>query len=84
MIAHPVSTTVNVEGVGDTKIVLDGGALLNWFVPMATHLPAEAPAALDELAHGNPTRIAKQWAMAWVNPGKVGFMGWGRIWPILF
>lgn len=75
--AHPVTTTVNVEGVGDTKIVLDGGALLNWFVPMATHFPAEMPAAIDELAHGNPTRIAKQWAMAWVNPAKVGVMGWG-------
>lgn len=75
--AHPVSTTVNVEGVGDTQVVLDGGALLNWFVPMATHFPAEMPAAIDELAHGNPTRVAKQWTMAWVNPGKVGLMGWG-------
>jgi pimeloyl-ACP methyl ester carboxylesterase len=75
--AHPVTTTVNVEGVGDTKIVLDGGALLNWMVPLGTHFPAELPAAIDELAHGNPTRIAKQWAMAWVNPGKVGMMGWG-------
>ncbi len=75
--AHPVTTTVNVEGVGDTKVVLDGGALLNWMVPMGTHFPAELPAAIDELARGNPTRIAKQWAMAWVNPGKVGLMGWG-------
>jgi len=75
--AHPVTTTVTIEGVGDTKIVLDGGALLNWMVPMGTHFPAEMPAAIDELAHGNPTRIAKQWAMAWVNPAKVGLMGWG-------
>lgn len=75
--AHPVTTTVNVEGVGDTKVVLDGGALLNWMVPVGTHLPAELPAAIDELAHGNPTRVAKQWAMAWTNPSKVGRMGWG-------
>ncbi|MDT5139913.1 MAG: hypothetical protein QOD58_4175 [Mycobacterium sp.] len=75
--AHPVTTTVNVEGVGDTKVVLDGGALLNWIVPMGTHFPAEMPAAIDELAHGNPTRIAKQWALAWVSPDKVGLMGWG-------
>lgn len=75
--AHPVTATVNVEGVGDTKIVLDGGVLLNWMVPMGTHFPAELPAAIDELVHGNPTRIAKQWAMAWVNPAKVGVMGWG-------
>ncbi|OBK26615.1 hydrolase [Mycobacterium asiaticum] len=75
--AHPVTTTVNVEGVGDTKIVLDGGALLNWMVPLETHFPAEMPGAIDELAHGNPTRIAKQWSMAWTNPAKVGAMGWG-------
>lgn len=75
--AHPVTTTVNVEGVGDTKVVLDGGALLNWMVPLGTHFPAEMPAAIDELAHGNPARIAKQWTMAWSNPGKVGLMGWG-------
>nr|WP_082993909.1 alpha/beta fold hydrolase [Mycobacterium gordonae] len=75
--AHPVTTTVDVEGVGATKVVLDGGALLNWMVPMGTHFPAEMPAGIDELAHGNPKRIARQWAMAWANPGKVGIMGWG-------
>lgn len=75
--AHPVTTTVNVEGAGEVKVVLDGGALLNWMVPVGTHLPTEMPAGIDELAHGNPARIARQWAMAWANPGKVGVMGWG-------
>ncbi|WP_236969065.1 alpha/beta fold hydrolase [Mycobacterium kansasii] len=75
--AHPVTTTVKVEGAGDTQVVLDGGALLNWMVPLGTHFPAEVPAAIDELAHGNPARIAQRWASAWVNPGKAGLMGWG-------
>lgn len=75
--ANPVTATVKAEGAGDTNVVLDGGALLNWMVPLGTHFPAEVPAAIDELAHGNPARIAQRWASAWVNPGKVGLMGWG-------
>ena len=75
--AHPVRTTVNVPGVGDTTVVLDGGALLNWFTTMATHFPDDAPAAMDDLAHGNAQRVAQQWASAWVNPSRVGIMGWG-------
>jgi pimeloyl-ACP methyl ester carboxylesterase len=59
--AHPVTTTVKVDGVGDTKVVIDGGAMFSgWLVPLGTHFPAEVPAAIDELAHGNPTRIAQR------------------------
>lgn len=75
--ANPVTATVHAEGAGDTNVVLDGGALLNWMVPLGTHFPAEMPAAIDELVHGNPARIAQRWASAWENPGRVGLMGWG-------
>ncbi len=76
--AHPVTTTVKVEGVGDTKVVIDGGALFSgWMVPLGTHFPAEVPAAIDELAHGNPTRIAQRLANTYANPNAVGMMGWG-------
>ena len=75
--ANPVTTTVDAPGVGQTTVVIDGGALLSWFVPVATHLPADFPAAIDELANGNPDLIAGQWAMAWTDPEKVGFMAWG-------
>jgi pimeloyl-ACP methyl ester carboxylesterase len=75
--AHPVTTTVNMPDVGDTKVVLDGGVLLNWFTTLATHFPAEFPAALDELAHGNAQRVAQRWASAWVDPHRVGMFGWG-------
>jgi hypothetical protein len=60
--AKPITTTVNVEGVGETKVVVDGGMLLNWFVPVATHLPEEFPSTVDELAHGNAQPIASRWA----------------------
>ena len=76
--AHPATATVKVEGVGGTKVVIDGGALFsNWLVPLATHFPAEVPAAIDELAHGNPTRIAQRLANAYANPHAVGVMAWG-------
>ncbi|WP_239655083.1 alpha/beta hydrolase [Mycobacterium riyadhense] len=75
--AHPATTTVNVEGVGETKVVIDGGTLLNWMVTLGTHFPAELPAAIDELAHGNPARVAQRWAWVWTTPSRVGMMGWG-------
>ncbi|WP_042432340.1 alpha/beta fold hydrolase [Streptacidiphilus anmyonensis] len=59
--AHPVTTTVTVPGAGPVKVVLDGGALVNWMV-RASHTPADFPMAVDELAHGNPQLVAEQWA----------------------
>ncbi|MET9211202.1 MULTISPECIES: alpha/beta hydrolase [unclassified Nocardia] len=75
--ANPLTATVDVPGVGPTTVVVDGGMLLNWFVPVATHLPVDFPAAIDELVHGNPDLVASQWAAAWTNPDKVGFLAWG-------
>jgi pimeloyl-ACP methyl ester carboxylesterase len=76
--AHPVTTTINVPDVGDTKVVLDGGALLDWFSHYGTHLPTEFPAAVDELAHGNPQRIALRYALASVQPADTpSIFGWG-------
>jgi hypothetical protein len=37
--AHPVTATVTVPQVGDTTVVFDGGALLDWFATMATKSP---------------------------------------------
>ncbi|MGW2663917.1 alpha/beta hydrolase [Nocardia tengchongensis] len=69
---NPVTTTV-----GDTKVVIDGGSLLAWFVPVATHLPADFPYAIDELAHGNPQPVAAQMAMAFATPAPVSVFAWG-------
>jgi pimeloyl-ACP methyl ester carboxylesterase len=68
--ARPVTTYATVPQVGKVKVVLDGGALLNWLV-RASHAPDDFPLAVDELAHGHPERIAEQWASAWI-PGSQG------------
>ncbi|WP_411103243.1 alpha/beta fold hydrolase [Streptomyces sp. cmx-4-9] len=75
--ARPVTTTVTVPGHADpVKVVLDGGALVNWLTS-ATHLAAGVPRSLDELAHGKPQRIAEQWAGGKVSPQAIGRIAHG-------
>lgn len=70
--AKPVTTTVKVPGRAQpVKVVLDGGTLVNWMTS-ATHVAAGVPRSLDELAHGNPRRIAEQWAGAKFSPQAIG------------
>ncbi|MEU6236903.1 alpha/beta fold hydrolase [Kitasatospora sp. NPDC047058] len=56
--AHPLTLTARPPAGGDpVKVVLDGGALVNLLVANAVQA-VDVPAALDELAHGNPERFA--------------------------
>ncbi|RAG86442.1 alpha/beta hydrolase [Streptacidiphilus pinicola] len=74
--AHPETTRVTVPGVaGLVKVVLDGGALMNWMI-RASHTPADFPMAVDELAHGNPRLVAEQWASTRL-PGHEGIFAHG-------
>ncbi|MFD5324952.1 alpha/beta fold hydrolase [Streptomyces sp. NPDC127092] len=59
--AKPLRLTVRPPGGGDpVKVVLDGGTLVNLLVADGRALPAaDVPAALDELARGNPERLAR-------------------------
>ncbi|WP_245985118.1 alpha/beta fold hydrolase [Streptomyces tateyamensis] len=75
--ARPVTTTVTVPGHPDpVKVVLDGGVLVNWLLA-ATHLAAGVPRSIDELAHGNPQRIAEQWAGGKLSPQAFGRLAHG-------
>ncbi|WP_079153983.1 alpha/beta fold hydrolase [Streptomyces subrutilus] len=80
--AEPVTTTVTLPG-GDkpVKVVLDGGALVNWLVS-ATHVATQVPAALDELAHGKPQRIAQQWAGGKLSPQAIGRVAHGLVYGV--
>ncbi|KKZ72588.1 alpha/beta fold hydrolase [Streptomyces showdoensis] len=59
--ANPLRLTVQPPGGGGpVKVVLDGGTLVNLLVSDGGALPSvDVPAALDELAHGNPERFAR-------------------------
>lgn len=59
--AHPLTLTVPPPGGADpVKVVLDGGALVNLLVGDGAVMRAvDVPAALDELARGNPARFAR-------------------------
>ncbi|MGW2787262.1 alpha/beta fold hydrolase [Streptomyces populi] len=56
---RPLTVTARPPSGGTpVEVVLDGGALVNLLV--ANAVPAvDVPAALDELAHGNPERFAR-------------------------
>ncbi|MFF2502753.1 alpha/beta fold hydrolase [Streptomyces sp. NPDC058067] len=75
--ARPVTTTVTVPGRPEAvQVVLDGGLLVNWLT-FASHLAAGVPRSIDELAHGNPQRIAQQWAGGKLSPQAVGRVSHG-------
>jgi pimeloyl-ACP methyl ester carboxylesterase len=75
--ARPLTTHVTVPGrATPVKVVLDGGVLVNWLTS-ATHLAAGVPRSIDELAHGNPRRIAEQWAGGKTSPQAVGRVSHG-------
>ncbi|MFE2547180.1 alpha/beta fold hydrolase [Streptomyces sp. NPDC059355] len=80
--AKPVTTTVTLPGSDKpVKVVLDGGALLNWMTS-ATHVAPQVPIALDELAHGKPQRIAQQWAGGKLSPQAMGRVAHGLVYGV--
>ncbi|MET9883191.1 alpha/beta hydrolase [Streptomyces sp. NPDC006430] len=80
--AKPVTTTVTLPGnPKPVKVVLDGGALVNWMTS-ATHVAPQVPRALDELAHGKPQRIARQWAGGKLSPQAHGRVAHGLAYGI--
>ncbi|MET8096554.1 alpha/beta fold hydrolase [Streptomyces sp. NPDC005236] len=75
--AHPVTTTVTVAGrPGPVKVTIDGGVLVTWLTS-ATHVAEGVPRSIDELAHGNPQRVAEQWAGGKLSPQAIGRIAHG-------
>lgn len=80
--AKPVTTTVTLPDTHrKVKVVLDGVALVNWLTS-ATHVAAQVPRALDELAHGRPQRIAEQWSVGKYAPQAVGRLSHGLVYGV--
>jgi pimeloyl-ACP methyl ester carboxylesterase len=75
--AHPLTVTSHyTEGGPPVQVVLDGGALVNWFIAGGRATFAAAPSAIHELANGNPAQIAASRA-ALANPARESTQGYG-------
>ncbi|MET9959960.1 alpha/beta fold hydrolase [Streptomyces sp. NPDC006326] len=80
--AKPVTTTVTLpDSDKQVKVVLDGAALVTWLTS-ATHVAPQVPAALDELAHGKPQRIARQYAGGKYSPQAIGRTSHGLVYGV--
>ncbi|MEU9148916.1 alpha/beta fold hydrolase [Streptomyces sp. NPDC048349] len=80
--AKPVTTTITLpDDDKQVKVVLDGGALVNWMTS-ATHVATQVPAALDELANGKPQRIAQHWAGGKLSPQAMGRIAHGLVYGV--
>jgi pimeloyl-ACP methyl ester carboxylesterase len=70
--SRPVTTRVRPAAGGPpVKVVLDGGALVNWLVDMALFPPMypKLPNWIDQLAAGRARNIAASWASVSKQPG---------------
>ncbi|MFE6843615.1 alpha/beta fold hydrolase [Streptomyces sp. NPDC057686] len=78
--ANPVETSVKLPtSETPVKVVLDGGALVNWMVRLISNGQdgSEAPYAIDQLAKDHPETVARQWASYWVAPEFYGKFSYG-------
>jgi pimeloyl-ACP methyl ester carboxylesterase len=75
--ANPLTTTSTYTPDGPpVTVMLDGGALVNWFVAGGRSLFAAAPSAIQELVNGDPVQIAANRA-AIANPATESTQGYG-------
>ena len=75
--ANPITITSEyTPGGPPVQVVLDGGALVNWFVAGGRSLFPSVPSAIQELVNGNPVQIAANRA-ALANPATESTQGYG-------
>src|SRR4029078_7289393 len=79
----PETVSVSVPGVsGPVKVMISGGMLVQWAVSPGTHTAAGVPAAIDALAHGDPTPVATTWAGPRLNPASIGVLSNGLFYGV--
>lgn len=76
--ASPLTTTVNDPSGNPVTVVIDGGHLVNWLaaVQQPGIAPSEIPAAIQALANGDPSTIARSRAF-FADPLGNGIFGHG-------
>ena len=83
--ATPLTTTVTIPGTEmRTRVVLDGGAILNWIgsLPDPVVPIPSVPEAISQLVNGRPTQIAEARAVA-AHPGAIGASGYGLLYGVI-
>ena len=83
--ANPLTTTGTYSPkVPPFKVVLDGGALVNWLgsVPDPVVAIPSIPSAIAELVQGKPRQIANSRA-ALADPAAIGAVGWGLFYSVV-
>ena len=83
--ANPLSMTVKIAGTDTTtKVVLDGGAVVNWLGSLPDPLTplTSVPAAIHALTEGKPTQIAEARALA-AHPAGIGAAGLGLMYSVI-
>ena len=82
--SNPVTTSVTIAGQPPTKVVIDGGALVNWLVNMsfATEDYPHVPAWIGELADGHAANIALSIAKP-VLATPAGYIGYGLTYGVI-
>jgi len=71
-----ITTSTYTPGGPPVTVVLDGGALVNWFVAGGRTLFPTVPSAIQELVDGNPVQIAANRAAS-ANPASESTFGYG-------
>jgi pimeloyl-ACP methyl ester carboxylesterase len=74
--SDPVTTRVPKQAAsGEVTVTIDGGALANWLVSMSFATPQfkDVPLWIDELAAGQPQRIASSRVASVTPPGLIGY-----------
>jgi pimeloyl-ACP methyl ester carboxylesterase len=83
--ADPLTLTARIPGTQtSTKVVLDGGAVVNWIgsLPDPVVPLTSIPAAINALTQGQPTQIAEARATA-AQPDVIGAVGYGLMYGVI-
>lgn len=76
-----VPDLANPEVEKTVSVMISGGMLVQWAVSPGTHRAREVPAAIDALARGDGTVIARMWADR-VNPAAYDILGNGLFYGV--
>jgi len=73
---NPQTVQVSIDGFPEpVNVMISGGMLVQWAASPGTHIAAKVPAAINALAHGDATPIARTWAVVRLNPASIGVFG---------